>query len=140
MYIPEVLQHNTWSYRISGRVGSMVLVVQITSEAEPAALGRGYPQVGAAGVKDYQKVLRRASQADFTIILHFIMSTILPSSFARQAPNTGETRTCASRKFKIGMSSPPFADCRSRSCSARLCGEGSWSSDKGRLSRDTFTS
>ncbi len=130
------------AYLISARVGSMVLVVKVTSNAEPAALRGRHPEVGAASVEDDHELLRRAPKTNLSIVLQVdndrsVHVRQLP--VARQERKDPEARvTWASRKFRIGMSSPPLDDWSRPSCSARFWG-ASVSSVNARLLSETLT-
>ena len=70
---------------VSSRVGSVILVVKITSEAEPTTLRGGPPQIGTASVENDHEVLRRTAEPNLPIVLQIDHETL-------------KARTAASRR------------------------------------------
>ena len=56
-------------YSVGGRLASVILIVQIASQLEIAALRGRHPKVGAAGIKDDLERLCGSPEADLAVIL-----------------------------------------------------------------------
>ena len=63
------------AHRIRGGAARVELAVQVARQLQPAALGGGDPQVGAASVKHDHELLLWCTQSDLSIVLHVSRAT-----------------------------------------------------------------
>ncbi len=68
----------------------MVLVMKVASNAEPATLRGGHPQVGAASVEDDHEFLRRTAKANLPVVLQIVKTVYRFEVAASHARCRGE--------------------------------------------------
>lgn len=103
---------------VGGRLGLVVLVVDVTSEISDFALGRRNPEVGRSSVENNHEGLSRSSQSDGSIVLriHIIvennwLGASTNNLFVQLAKNrSGDLGTC--RVIDTILSHWDFDNCR----------------------------